>query len=94
MLSDEAIVIHELPQPVAMTLNDRLYPSQSLEIQITDLAGACYIQAESGLVQLNGRNLPLGQSYLVQPGSVVTWSEDSGVRFSPGSHPGNVPANG
>ncbi len=94
MLTDDAIVIHELPQPVAMPINDRLYPSHSLAIEITDLAGACYIQAESGLVQVNGRALKIGQPCLVQPGAVVTWSEDSGIRFSPGTHPGNVPANG
>jgi hypothetical protein len=94
MLSDAAVVINELPQPVAMPINDRLYPSHSLAIEITDLAGACYIQAESGQVQLNGRTLKIGQPCLVQPGAVVTWSEDSGIRFSPGSHPGNIPANG
>ena len=94
MLTDRSIVIHELPQPVAMPLSDRIYPAGHLTIEITDLAGACYIQAESAGVRLNGGDLKIGQPCLVQPGSVVTWSEDAGIRFSPGSHPGNVPANG
>lgn len=94
MLTDSSIVIHELPQTVAMPLSDRIYPAGHLTIEITDLAGACYIQAESAGVRLNGGDLKIGQPCLVQPGSVITWSEDAGIRFSPGSHPGNVPANG
>lgn len=94
MLTDRSIIIRELQQPVAMPVNDQLYPSHSLAVEITDLAGACYLQVESGVVRLNGRDLEIGQPFLVQPGSVVTWSTDSGIRFSPGTHPGNAPANG